>query len=331
MHAHEMAVFGISAADETVYRHFLRNPDTTPGHLHRLLDLGEETVRATLDKLAGLGLLRPGTAPGRITPATPETAVARLAELRLRELYQEVQRLTQNQHILATLRAETPVRHNAPRGIEQLDGWPQIRDRIDDLAFFTRHEVLYAEPMGEVPAERVAYCEPLALRALRRGVRIRAVVPAAALDHQPTAAMLSKLVSHGARMRIADTVTEHVLVFDGHSALMPLDPWDSIRGALLTRGTTLVANLVGLFEKTWEGAEDIGVRLERPGEEGAPLSDGELRVLQLMCTVGKDEAGARGLGVSVRTYRRYIADVMRRLGATSRAQAALLARERGWI
>lgn len=55
----------------------------------------------------------------------------------------------------------------------------------------------------------------------------------------------------------------------------------------------------------------------------------ERRVLLAMCTVGKDEAGARELGVSVRTYRRHVADLMQLLGAASRAQAALLARERG--
>ncbi|MEU2593533.1 helix-turn-helix transcriptional regulator, partial [Streptomyces albidoflavus] len=37
------------------------------------------------------------------------------------------------------------------------------------------------------------------------------------------------------------------------------------------------------------------------------------------------------LGVSVRTYRRHVADLMQLLGAASRAQAALLARERGWV
>lgn len=41
--------------------------------------------------------------------------------------------------------------------------------------------------------------------------------------------------------------------------------------------------------------------------------------------------GARDLGVSVRTYRRYVASILLILEASSRPQAALLARERGWI
>lgn len=77
-----------------------------------------------------------------------------------------------------------------------------------------------------------------------------------------------------------------------------------------------------------------GALLAHRGGEGAatPRPSGiERRVLVSMCTVGKDEAGARKLGVSVRTYRRHVADLMQMLGAASRAQAALLARERGWI
>lgn len=71
---------------------------------------------------------------------------------------------------------------------------------------------------------------------------------------------------------------------------------------------------------------------EAAGQHGeSPLSEMERRVLLAMCTVGKDEAGARELGVSVRTYRRHVADLMQLLGAASRAQAALLARERGWV
>ncbi len=50
-----------------------------------------------------------------------------------------------------------------------------------------------------------------------------------------------------------------------------------------------------------------------------------------MCQVSKDEIGARALGVSVRTYRRRIADLLTTLNAGNRAQAALAARERGWI
>ncbi|MFC7718494.1 helix-turn-helix domain-containing protein [Nonomuraea recticatena] len=47
--------------------------------------------------------------------------------------------------------------------------------------------------------------------------------------------------------------------------------------------------------------------------------------------MSKDEVGAQRAGMSLRTYRRHIADLLRMLDAGNRAQAALMARERGWV
>ncbi|MEK8171065.1 LuxR C-terminal-related transcriptional regulator [Streptomyces sp. M19] len=48
-------------------------------------------------------------------------------------------------------------------------------------------------------------------------------------------------------------------------------------------------------------------------------------VLTLMGEGYKDDAAARKLGLSVRTYRRYVADIMRDLGVDSRFQAGVRA------
>ncbi|MEU4179226.1 DNA-binding response regulator [Streptomyces sp. NPDC026589] len=112
-------------------------------------------------------------------------------------------------------------------------------------------------------------------------------------------------------------------------------PPDTSRGALLAHRSGLVSSIVSLCERIWDQADELPRAGGGPGSgEGAaaPRPSGiERRVLVSMCTVGKDEAGARELGVSVRTYRRHVADLLQTLGAASRAQAALLARERGWI
>lgn len=54
-------------------------------------------------------------------------------------------------------------------------------------------------------------------------------------------------------------------------------------------------------------------------------------MLDLLNRFGKDEAAARALGVSVRTFRARVAVLMARLGAASRFQAGTRARERGWV
>ncbi|MEV1012079.1 helix-turn-helix transcriptional regulator [Streptomyces sp. NPDC049881] len=331
MHANELADFGVSPTEEAVYRHFLRHPGTTREGLPLVLDADPEAVRLALDRLSRLGLLRPGELPGCTTAADPEIALARLSELRLRDMYQEIQRITQYRHVLDTLRAETARRTAPAQGIEQLDGGSAIHDRMDDLAFFAREEIVSAEPRARLTPERSAGVRARDFRALRRGVRRRMVVTGTALAHEPTAAYLGELVRRGARVRVAAEMSDHVVVYDRRAALMPLDPRRDTSRALLVRDGVLVASLAGLFERIWEQADDVSLAVRPPADRRPDLSGAELRVLRLMCTVGKDETGARDLGVSVRTYRRHIADVMRMLGASTRAQAALLARERGWI
>lgn len=57
----------------------------------------------------------------------------------------------------------------------------------------------------------------------------------------------------------------------------------------------------------------------------------EKQVLDLLDRLGKDEVAARAMGVSVRTFRGYVADLMARLGAADRFQVGARAKERGWI
>ncbi|WP_245246576.1 helix-turn-helix transcriptional regulator [Streptomyces lonarensis] len=331
MRRNDMAVLGLSAEEELVYRHFLREPDSDPATVPERLEMDRAKADDAVQRLRVIGLLRTDTRPGMLSPADPETAVARLTELRLRALYREIQLITQSRHLLDALRAETGVPLPTPRGIEQLSDWPQVRSRIDDLAFFARDEILSVEPRLEIPPEQLSHSRELNTRSLRRGVRLRHVVVREALDSPCTVEYLGELVSRGARVRVADRLAEHILVYDRNAALVPIDPWDTDRGALLAHSSGLVGNLVTLFEKIWDEAESLSVLLREPEIEDAPLSEPGRRVLTLMCTAAKDESAARDLGVSVRTYRRYVAEVMQRLGAASRAQAALLARERGWI
>ncbi|ARF72986.1 helix-turn-helix transcriptional regulator [Kitasatospora albolonga] len=331
MGENEMAVFGVSDAEEEVYRHFLRNPSTAADELHLLLHTDPGQARARIDRLRELGLLRVEDDGRRIAPEDPETALSRLIDLRLHALHQELQRVTRSRHVIDGLRAEQGARTPPPQGIEQLEGLAQIRNRIDDLAFFARDEILAVEPYTRLSPENIARSRPLDLRCLRRGVKLRNVVSAAALQDPPTAAYLRELSEHGASIRVTADTSERLLVYDRRAALVPLDPQDTSRGALLAHRSGLVSNIIALFERIWDQAHELPAADGGSGAAPGGLSPMERRVLVAMCTVGKDEAGARELGVSVRTYRRHVAELMQTLGAASRAQAALLARERGWI
>ncbi|MEV4334951.1 helix-turn-helix transcriptional regulator [Streptomyces sp. NPDC049597] len=325
----DMSGLGLSAPEEAVYRHFLRNPDTSDDEIHTLLGLDRDEVRAGVHRLCALGVLN-RTGPGTLASADPETTVERLTDLRLRELHRELARVTQARHLVAELRQEQPRDDVCAPRVERLADVERIRARIDDLAFFAREEILSVEPYAELTPENIAHARPLDQRCLRRGVRIRSVVPRTALDHPPTAGYLRELAAQGAQIRVAQTVTERILVYDRSTALVPADPDDTTRGALLAREDGLVANVLALFEKIWSQAERLPPH-DADGDGPDHPTPLEQRVLESMCRVSKDEIGARELGISVRTYRRHVADLMQLLGAAGRPQAALLARERGWI
>ncbi|GEC06249.1 hypothetical protein SSP24_39040 [Streptomyces spinoverrucosus] len=326
-----MGLLGLTALEERVYRHFLRNPGTTTEDIHLLFHAPQPEIRAALDRLSGLGVLRAGGQEGTLTAADPEIAVGLLTDRRLSELHHELQQVTRPRHLVEELRAEQGAHSSAGGGVERMTDLAQIRGRIDDLAFFAREEILSVEPYQALTPENIEHARPLDSRCLRRGVRIRSVVLKEALDDPATAAYLRELSAQGAMIRAAPGIAERVLVYDRHTALVPADPADTSRGALVAQEPGLVASILALFEKIWDQATDLDRLLGDPAPDEVSLSPMELEVLKSMCRVTKDEIGARELGVSLRTYRRLVANVLRTLNASNRAHAALLARERRWI
>ncbi|MFI7276874.1 helix-turn-helix transcriptional regulator [Streptomyces sp. NPDC049879] len=334
-----MAVLGLSDMEEAVYRHFLRNPRTSPGDLHVLLRCERDTAEQAVARLLRLRMLLGDGAS--VWASEPDVAVPRLAEERLEELHGEMRRLTRYQPILRSLDGDRPSAADGvsagqagsagSAGIERLEDLRQVRSRIDDLAFFAHEEVLSAEPYDALTAENIAHARALDMRCLRRGVRIRNLVRKAVLDDPVTLGYLTELRAAGARIRVAEEFSELILVYDRRTALVPIDPQDTARGALCARESGLVGNIVTLFERLWEGAEDLGDLIGAGAAREPELTETQRAVLDRMCAVSKDESGARQVGVSLRTYRRHIADLLAMLGADNRAQAALLARDRGWV
>ena len=139
---------------------------------------------------------------------------------------------------------------------------------------------------------------------------------------------LETLVRHGAEVRIADTLPHRLVVFDRAVSFLPVDPRRPSGGALVVREPAITANLVVLFESLWSTALDLDQALRSVAPVASEL---DRAVLMLMSSGVKDEAAARQLNVSDRTYRRHAADLLLRLGASSRFQAGVEAVRRGWL
>ncbi len=166
------------------------------------------------------------------------------------------------------------------------------------------------------------------LALLDRGVRYRLLYAREQLESRAMRQHMRTLRRHGAEVRIADTLQHRLVVFDRVVSFLPVDPRKPQVGALVVREPAIIANLVMFFESLWATAVD----LDQAIDSGAPgASDFDRAVLMLMSSGVKDEAAARQLNVSDRTYRRHVADILTRLGASSRFQAGVEAVRRGWL
>jgi DNA-binding CsgD family transcriptional regulator len=159
-------------------------------------------------------------------------------------------------------------------------------------------------------------------RAVASGRRSRAVYPLRALREAPET--LQVRVDEGEEVRLIDDLPTRLFVIAGTHAILPepLGFADSPR--LLVRQGALVAALTLLFELYWERGVPIDAM------SGANRTERTFILRQLRAGA-KDEQIARTMGLSLRTVRRRISDLMIELGADTRFQAGAEAARRGWL
>lgn len=328
-----MSLTAVGVTDEQLrlYRYLLRSPGRGAGDACASLGWDRDRVDEALDGLQAKDLVRLSDR-ATVLVSDPAVAVEWLIEQRLGELKTESDQVTAARSVIGSLSEDH--RHGveeAPAGeIERVDGLDTVRERLGDLAFFTFRELMALVP-GPWDRADIEQARPSDLRMLRRGIRWRTVVGPEAAADATTTAYLRELTELGAEVRYTELAIRRMVIWDRGVTMVPADPDDYQRATLIIRQPGVVANTVAWFEQVWDAAGEL------PADEAAndaaepPLSDLERRVLDLLTRADKDESAAREMGVSLRTFRRYISDIMLRLGAANRFQAGLLAKERGWI
>jgi len=162
------------------------------------------------------------------------------------------------------------------------------------------------------------------------GVRYRVVIADTVPSDPKDAGHLRGLVHDGAEVRTAERVPLSVLVVDGTVAVLPVGAAAAGRptGVAVLRLSSAVRAVVELFGRMWIEATPLG---QPPDPDGAGPGLRERELLALLAAGSTDESAAYRLGVSVRTVRRMVSDLMGRLGARSRFEAGARAAERGWV
>jgi hypothetical protein len=187
-------------------------------------------------------------------------------------------------------------------------------------------EVWTTVPVPRLETDFIRYARKLQMAALQRGLRMRSLFPREIVAHFPSLVYVRDLVSAGALVRYAPGLPTWLTIIDQEVVVVPLDPDRPRSDVLFVYGGGHVRLAVWAFETAWQAAAPL------LNENGGPvLTDMERSVLAHLTAGAKDESGARLLGVSARTYRRCVADLCTRLGASSRFEAGVRAAQAGLI
>ncbi|MFI2710555.1 hypothetical protein ACH495_10560 [Micromonospora sp. NPDC018662] len=199
-----------------------------------------------------------------------------------------------------------------------------VADAARDLAAGARDFIGVVLP-GHGAAEFMP--EPRILtRAALAGVEVKVLAAADVLDDPDAVARLDD-VARRCEVRLAPVTLEEALLVDDVSALIRSHHGDE-GGACVVRAPALLGSLRALFRASWQGGAALA---------GYPRADGRSRtalgrrILRALGSGDTDEAAARSLGMSVRTYRRNVADIAHELGARSRFQVGVRAAELGLL
>jgi hypothetical protein len=162
---------------------------------------------------------------------------------------------------------------------------------------------------------------------IERGLTIRKLYSPVATAEPEDVRQLLAVAGAGVSIRICPTELPHeTIIVDRRVAILAGAVVDGVRGYSVVTAPDVVASVHALYMTAWQGATELADFL--PAQP--PHVDAEGRtILRLLSSGQKDESAARSLGMSLRTYRRRVAELMVLLDADSRFQAGVRARALG--
>ncbi|MER5772354.1 helix-turn-helix transcriptional regulator [Streptomyces sp. NPDC001985] len=144
----------------------------------------------------------------------------------------------------------------------------------------------------------------------------------------PQSAQLIGRLSNRFETRVTYCVLRETLIVDGRIALFRDDAGGHGDRFLAVQDPTTVRTLALLFAGFWGSAMSPA---GHSWDSQSLSSDAARRILECLRDGQIDDVAARKLRVSLRTYRRHVAQIMEALGARSRFQAGVRAVELGLL
>ncbi|WP_395659267.1 helix-turn-helix domain-containing protein [Nocardioides sp.] len=319
-----LTALGFSPALVRTYEAVLRQSGQRLGWAAAAVSRTPEELLADLEPLVERGIVR--VVYDRIHVETPSQALARL-------IVAQSEAASRSHAELAALAKAVPMlvagtarpREDEVTDVAPIDG--EITTGGDPALLIG---ALIRQSMGDLvwlrPDQWRIRREDAMLQVIRdlvaEGRRSRAIYPMRVLQEAPE--VVRNRAAAGEQVRLLPEVPTRMFIIGTSHAVLP-EPLGFIdEPRSLVRQQGLVEALVLLFEQLWDRADPLpGVEQSQPDLRRA--------LVRQLAAGAHDEQIARQLGISLRTVRRRVADLMTDLGADSRFQAGVEAARRGWV
>jgi len=321
-----LSVLGFTAEQEELYRLLLRHPAQEVASLATMTGRSARQLREGLAALAAAGLV--DVRDDVVVTVAPDQALGRLIADENRRLQGITDQLASVRAMLPSLMADH-LSAQAPAGepvtVELVDGG-NVLGLIRRLSAAGTGDLMWLRP-DQWRLDVGGAIDDWVVDQLRLGRRSRAIYPARVLEEAPQ--VVRARAEAGEHVRILAAVPSRVAIMGSTAALLPEHWGHSTERRLVVRHDSMIGALTLLFESLWDRAMAIP-GLDGQGES-AGRAGGRGLLLDQLAGGARDEQIARALGVSLRTVRRRVAEILDELGVESRFQAGVEAVRRGWL
>lgn len=330
-----LLALGLNPTSVRVYLALHAEPGADTARLAERLNLQVPEVVDALDELSDLTLLRPGLAPtaGRLRPVSVPRALHTLLRQQSEQLKAQTAALATLQSATAELLTARPDRSEilGQADVETHTGLTEVQKRLEELLVGARECIYSMLPGGPIPKDTLDAARQGDQETAERGTTVRSLYQTSVQGDRRTMEYIRWLSGLGVEVRLTPIVPMRVLIIDHTIALVGHNQNPLPYELFVIHEAGLVAPIYALFEQSWAAAQPLEeLDAKSSGPEAGP-GNHETALLRLLATGVTDEAAAKKLGVSVRTVRRIMADLMERLEASSRFEAGHKATQRGWL
>ncbi|MBP2323417.1 DNA-binding NarL/FixJ family response regulator/predicted DNA-binding transcriptional regulator [Kibdelosporangium banguiense] len=321
-----LEIVGLDNSAQTVYELLIDNPPATFDDICQRVDIDDACLRKVLEKLLSLGLVKStACVPPKFTATAPDVAL----EVLLLEQQEQIKRARLYVEQLAGRYVRTAAGWEPTELVEVVSGQQAVAQLVEQIVRSTSHEIRFIDKHPYVVAPTVL--APVEAEMLRRGIAYRALYDTAGLATRSIQAEIEPAIAMGEQARVLPEAPVKLILSDRRLALLPLQSNPTmVDSVVAVHPSAILDALSALFEALWRTALPIPADSTRP-VGASSLTPEDARLITLLTAGLPDQAVARQLGLSYRTFQRRLGALIEFLGVRTRFQAGLQAAFHGLV